>query len=71
MPYTDIAQQTVVEHGLLKSITDSLRLAIGWRPQGGDVSRKLSTVRFVAQSLQRALPDLPCWRRCRGSPPEG
>jgi hemerythrin-like domain-containing protein len=58
MPYTDIAEQSGVEHGLLKSITDSLRLAIGWKLEGKDVSRKLSTVRFVAQSLQRHLDHL-------------
>jgi hemerythrin-like domain-containing protein len=58
MPYAAIAQQTNVEHGLLKSITDSLRLAVGWKTHGEDVSRKLSTVRFVAQSLQRHLDHL-------------
>jgi hemerythrin-like domain-containing protein len=58
MPYQDIAQQTFLEHGMLKNITDALRLTIAWQVQGEDFSRKLSTLRFIAHSLQRHLEHL-------------
>jgi hemerythrin-like domain-containing protein len=58
MTNQDIAQQISIEHGMLKNITDALRLALGWQMQGGDLSRKLSTVRFISQSLQRHLEHL-------------
>jgi hemerythrin-like domain-containing protein len=58
MADADIAQQTLVEHGMLKHITDALRLAIGWELKDGDVQRKLSTVRFIARCLQRHLEHL-------------
>jgi hemerythrin-like domain-containing protein len=43
---------------MLKHITDALRVAIGWQLQGEELSRKLSTVRFISQSLQRHLEHL-------------
>jgi hemerythrin-like domain-containing protein len=58
MTNQDIAQQISIEHGMLKNITDALRLALGWQMQGDDLSRKLSTVRFISQSLQRHLEHL-------------
>ena len=58
MAYENIAEQTLIEHGMLKHITDGLRTAIRWAPEGGDIGRQLSTVRFIAQSLQRHLDHL-------------
>jgi hemerythrin-like domain-containing protein len=58
MTNQDIAQQISIEHGMLKNINDALRLALGWQMQGDDLSRKLSTVRFISQSLQRHLEHL-------------
>jgi hemerythrin-like domain-containing protein len=58
MANQDVAQQISVEHGMLKHITDALQLALGWQLQGDDLSRKVSTVRFISQSLQRHLEHL-------------
>jgi hemerythrin-like domain-containing protein len=55
MAHDDISQQTLIEHGMLKHITEALRLAIGWKLDGGNAARKLSTVRFITRSLQRHL----------------
>ena len=55
MAFQDIAQQTFLEQGMLNHITDALRSTIDWKLQGDDLSRKLSTLRFMAQSLQRHL----------------
>jgi hemerythrin-like domain-containing protein len=58
MSNQDIAQQISIENGMLKHITEALRLAVGWQMQENDLSRKLSTVRFISQSLQRHLEHL-------------
>jgi hemerythrin-like domain-containing protein len=58
MAHDDISQQTLIEHEMLKHITDALRLALGWKQEGGDAARKLSTVRFITRSLQRHLDHL-------------
>src|SRR3954471_17253317 len=58
MDRQDVARQTQVEHDMLKHIVEGLRLAAGWQVQGRDGSRKLSTLRFVAQSFQRHLERL-------------
>lgn len=54
----EIAQQTLIENGLLKSLVEGLRGALAWQVQGDDFSRKLSTVRFISRSLQRHLERL-------------
>jgi hemerythrin-like domain-containing protein len=54
----DVAQQTLVEHEMLKNICGALRRTIGWQVEGDDGSRKLSTLRFIAHSLQRHLEHL-------------
>ncbi len=58
MPHQDIAQQILLEHGMLKHLTDAVRLAVGWEMTGNDLSRKISSVRFISQSLQRHLEHL-------------
>ena len=58
MAHQDIAQQTLLEHGMLNHLTDALRSVIDWKFQGDDFSRKLSTLRFIAQSFQRHLERL-------------
>jgi hemerythrin-like domain-containing protein len=55
MAHDDIAQQTLVEHGLLRHITEALRLTAGRRAEGHDPPRTLSTLRFIAQSFERHL----------------
>jgi hypothetical protein len=56
--HRDIAQQTVIENGLLKNLIEGLRAALAWQVQGEDFSRKLSTVLFIARSFQRHLERL-------------
>lgn len=51
----EMAQQTLVENEFLKLLMESLRTTLAWKVQGNDFSRKLSTLRFVAQSFQRHL----------------
>jgi hypothetical protein len=51
----DITQQTLLEQGMLYHLTDALRSVIDWKLHGADLSRKLSTLRFIAQSFQRHL----------------
>jgi hypothetical protein len=58
MAHTEIAPQIVVEHTMLKCLMDSLRATMAWTIQGQDIARKLSTLRFIAQSLQRHLQHL-------------
>jgi hemerythrin-like domain-containing protein len=54
----DIARQTQVEQELLGHIMKVLRTSAAWPVPGPDASRKLSTLRFVAQSFQRHLEHL-------------
>ncbi len=54
----DITAQTRVEHELLSHLFQGLRSTAAWRVQEPDASRKLSTLRFVAQSFQRHLERL-------------
>jgi len=58
MTHMDFAQQTSVEHTMLKCLVDSLRATMGWKVAGNDFSRKLSTLRFISHSLQRHLEHL-------------
>jgi hemerythrin-like domain-containing protein len=61
-----IAEQMVVEHEMLKYIIEGLRHAIGLKPEGDSFSRKLHTVHFIAQSLQRHLDHLLTLEECDG-----
>jgi hypothetical protein len=54
----DIARQTQIEHEMLRHLIGGLRAAAGWQVPGPDASRKLSTLRFLAQSFQRHLERL-------------
>jgi hypothetical protein len=58
MERQEVTHQTQVEHELLKHIMEGLRMTAGWEVPGPDASRKLSTLRFVAQSFQRHLEHL-------------
>jgi hemerythrin-like domain-containing protein len=58
MDRQDVARQTQVEQELLGHIMKVLRTSAGWPVPGPDASRKLSTLRFVAQSFQRHLEHL-------------
>jgi hypothetical protein len=54
----DHSQQALIEHGLLRHLVDGLRATLAWQADGGDFGRKLSTLRFIGQSLQRHLEHL-------------
>jgi hemerythrin-like domain-containing protein len=58
MDHQDVARQTQVEQELLGHIMQVVRISAGWPVPGPDASRKLSTLRFVAQSFQRHLEHL-------------
>jgi Hemerythrin HHE cation binding domain len=58
MDRQDIARQTQIEQDMLKHIMEGLRISAGWPVLGPDASRKLSSLRFVAQSFQRHLEHL-------------
>jgi hypothetical protein len=58
MDHQDIARQTQVEQEMLRLLMEGLRVTAGWQVQGSDASRKLSTLRFVAQSFRRHLERL-------------
>jgi hemerythrin-like domain-containing protein len=62
----DMAEQVMVEHEMLQHIVDGLRRAIGMKAEGDDLSRKLHTVRFIAQSLQRHLDHMLQLEECDG-----
>ena len=53
MSYKAIAEQVLKEHQMLKLISQAMQIAIGWTVPAHDISRKLSSLRFVAESLQR------------------
>ena len=54
MPLRLISQQTLLEHEVVARLADALRTAIGWSHHGG-VTRKLESVRFLAESFRRHL----------------
>jgi hypothetical protein len=54
----DISEQVLVEHKILGHIVDALRATLGWKNQGADLTRKIGSLRFVGQSLQRHLKHL-------------
>jgi hemerythrin-like domain-containing protein len=56
--YQDIAHQSLVENGMVKHLTDALRSTLAWKVLGDNAARKLSTLRFIAQSFQRHLEHL-------------
>ncbi len=53
MSYQAIAEQVLKEHQILKHISQAMQVAIGWTVPAHEISRKLSSLRFVAESLRR------------------
>ncbi len=58
MDQVAISEQVLVEHQVLAHILSALRATIGWKYQGADLTRKIASLRFVGQSLQRHLKHL-------------
>ncbi|HEX4149242.1 MAG TPA: hypothetical protein VHY20_09655 [Pirellulales bacterium] len=55
---SSLAHQTLVEHQILEHVKDALRLTLEMKVTSTSLSRKLSSVRFMAQSFQRHLDRL-------------
>jgi uncharacterized membrane-anchored protein YjiN (DUF445 family) len=55
MDHKLIAQQTQMEAEALGHLTRALEVAIAWVVEGGDLSRKLSSVRFATELFQRQI----------------
>ncbi len=51
----DVAQQAFIEHEMLKHIAGALRTTMEWKLSGEDLSRKLASLRFIAESFRRHL----------------
>jgi hemerythrin-like domain-containing protein len=51
-------KQAAVEHEALRHIIGGLRTVLDWKPTTDDLARKLSSLRFIAQSFQRHLERL-------------
>ncbi|MBX3414612.1 MAG: hemerythrin domain-containing protein [Pirellulales bacterium] len=55
MDAISIAEQALVEHRILQHVKAALRLCLDWQASEVGLNRKISSVRFTAQSLQRHL----------------
>ncbi len=53
-----VGHQCLLEHQILAHVTAALRLSLQWRVTAVGYAKKLSTVRFTAQSFQRHLERL-------------
>jgi seryl-tRNA synthetase len=51
-------KQAAVEHEALRHIIGALRTVLDWKPPADELARKLSSLRFIAQSFQRHLERL-------------
>ncbi len=58
MRHGDLQQQILIEQETLAHVVSALRTTMGWHIQGPDVSRKLSSLRFVTDSFRRHLKRL-------------
>ena len=58
MDHLAIPQQVLIEQQTLAYVTSALRATIGWKFQGSNLTRKLSSLLFVGQSFQRHLKRL-------------
>lgn len=58
MDHKAISAQVLVEHEMLTHITSALRTILDWKQQDYDLSRKLASLRFAAQSYERHLERL-------------
>jgi hemerythrin-like domain-containing protein len=61
-----IAEQVRIEHEILKHITGALQVSLDWEIKSIGLAHKLSSVLFVAQSLQRHLERQMTLEECDG-----
>jgi hemerythrin-like domain-containing protein len=53
-----LAKTALFEHDMLAQIVKALHVVLQWKVEGSDLSRKLSPVRFISQSLHWHLERL-------------
>lgn len=58
MDHKAISEQVLVEHKVLAHIENALRATLDWKSHGAALARKIESLRFVGQSLQRHLEHL-------------
>ena len=58
MDHIGISEQVLVEHKILAHIVGALRTTLDWKHHGADLARKIESLRFVGQSLQRHIKHL-------------
>src|SRR2546430_679806 len=58
MNQLNIVQQTLVEKQMLQFIVEGLQNTFAWKIQGDDLSRKLSTLKFILRSFQSHMKRL-------------
>jgi hemerythrin-like domain-containing protein len=58
MHHQAISQQMLIEHEMLSHLESALRALLQWTSKGQDLSRKLSSLRFMTESFQRHLERL-------------
>lgn len=50
-----VVEQALLEHQILQHVKDALRLSLDWQDRSVGIDRKLSSVKFTAESLTRHL----------------
>jgi hypothetical protein len=58
MNHLNVVQQTLVEKRMLTCLIDGLKDTMAWKIAGDDLSRKLSTLKFIFRSFQSHMERL-------------
>jgi hypothetical protein len=58
MKNLNVTQQTLVEKGLLQHLIEGLRQSFAWKIRGDNISRKLSTLKFITRSFRSHMERL-------------
>jgi hypothetical protein len=58
MEHKAISQQLLIEHEMITHLETALRNILQWTSHGQDLSRKLSSLRFMTESFERHLERL-------------
>src|SRR5438105_9463952 len=58
MNQLNVVRQTLVEKRLLKFLIEGLKNTLAWKVLGEDLSRKLSTLRFITRSFRSHMERL-------------
>ena len=68
--YSQIAQQTMIEHQTLKHVMDGLQIVLTSQVSAAGMARKLTSLRFVVSSLHRHLEHMLNLEESGGYMPE-